>query len=386
LPVNQKYAAYLKEHMKIGIVLMNLGGPTNRDAVRPFLYNLFKDEDIIKLGGGVFQELLAKTISKFRAPNVAEDYEEINGCPKGCTGNKHCPNRKNGVRSTCCSPINGLSEKQRRALEKHLRNQLPQQDVNVYVAMRYWVPFADNTMDDMTDDGITHAVFVPLYPQFSWTTTGSSFRDWESKRKAKFGDNTPWKEFHVKNYHLNPHYLKALNSRIDEALAEMEEETRNKTHLIFSAHGTPVLEVKSGDPYTIEIKETMEAIMDLRGRKESYWLGFQSKVGPQKWTQPNTAELVKRHLQYGIKNFLMIPIAFVTDHIETLYELGVELVEDVSGYGLENLTVTRGLNDHPEFIKALGLEVMRKLNHELNIAKPEVEQSQLKSEVVSTNV
>ena len=303
---------------------MNLGGPTGRDAVRPFLYNLFKDEDIIKLGGGVFQEILAKTVSKFRSPGIADDYEEINGCPNGCTGNKCCPNRKNKVVSEACSPINGLTEKQRRALEKNLKGLLPDdQFVKVYTCMRYWIPFADTVMDEMVEDGITHAVFVPLYPQFSWTTSGSSFRDWEFNRKLKFGDEMPWKEFHVKNYHLNPNYLSALNSRIDEALESMDEETRNKTHLIFSAHGTPLLEVRSGDPYTVEIKETMEAIMDMRGRKESYWLGFQSKVGPQKWTQPNTEELVIRHLEYGIRNFLMIPIAFVTDHIETLYELGV---------------------------------------------------------------
>src|SRR5699024_4726982 len=107
----------------------------------------------------------------------------------------------------------------------------------------------------------------------------------------------------------------------------------------------------------------MEAIMDMRGRNKSYWLGFQSKVGFQKWTQPNTAELVKRHIQYGIKNFLMIPIAFVSDHIETLYELGLELPEDLEeeGYTFENLTVTEGLNDHPGYISALAGEVKKRL-------------------------
>lgn len=355
------------EDMKIGVVLMNLGGPTNEEAVRPFLYNLFKDEDIIKLGGGFFQELLAKTISKFRSPGVAEDYKEINGCPKGCTGNKHCPNRKNKVVSDCCSPINGLTERQRRGLQKSLNTVLPGHEVKVYTCMRYWIPFADTILEEMRADGITHAVMVPLYPQFSWTTTGSSYRDWETQRNKMFGDELPWKEFYVKNYHRNPHYLQAMNARIDEALAEMDEETRSKTHLIFSAHGTPVLEVKSGDPYTIEIRETMEAIMDMRGRRESYWLGFQSKVGPQKWTQPNTAELVERHIQYGIKNFLMIPIAFVTDHIETLYELGVELVEDLheKGYEVENMKVMGGINDHPKYIDALTDVVLNKLRHEL---------------------
>lgn len=363
------------ENIRIGVVLMNLGGPTGEDAVRPFLYHLFQDEDIIKLGGGKVQDLFANVISKFRAPSVAEDYKEINGCPKGCTGNKHCLNRQNKRVSNCCSPINGLTESQRRGLEKHFKKAMPELTVKVYTCMRYWLPFAETTMEDMVEDGITHAVMLPLYPQFSWTTTGSSYRDWETKREKRFGDENPWKEFHVKNYHRNRNYLEAMNHRIDEALAEMDEETRNKTHLIFSAHGTPLLEVRSGDPYTVEIKETMEAIMEIRDRKEPYWLGFQSKVGPQKWTQPNTVDLVQRHLEYGIKNFLMIPIAFVTDHIETLYELGVELVEDLEeeGYEFENISVMKGLNDHPLYIQALADEVLKKLEHELPEIKSEQE-------------
>jgi len=355
--------------MRVGVVLMNLGGPTHEDNVRIFLKNLFSDEDIIKLGGGVTQKLFANVISKFRAPNVAEDYKEINGCPKGCTGSKHCFNRKNKVVSDCCSPINGLTESQRRTLEKYFSNILPEHDVKVYTCMRYWLPFADQVMDDMIEDGITHTVLMPLYPQFSWTTTGSSFRDWENVVKEKFGDEgTPWKEFHVKNYHLNESYLQAFNDRIDEALSEMDDDTRNKTHFIFSAHGTPLLEVRSGDPYTVEIKETMEAIMERREVKNSYWLGFQSRVGPQKWTQPNTEDLVRRHLEYGIKNFLMIPIAFVTDHIETLFELGVELVEDLEeeGFEFDNFAVMKGLNDHPHYIKALAEETIRVLGHEID--------------------
>lgn len=354
--------------MRIGVVLMNLGGPTHENNVRTFLKNLFQDEDIIKMGGGITQKLFANVISKFRAPSVAEDYKEINGCPKGCTGNKHCLNRLNKEVSECCSPINGLTENQRRELEKYFKKVLPQHEVKVYTCMRYWLPFADQIIDDMVEDEITHTVLMPLYPQFSWTTTGSSFRDWENVIREKFPNGEkPWKEFHVKNYYNNESYLGAINDRIDESLEEMDEETRQKTHFIFSAHGTPLLEVRSGDPYTVEIRETMEAVMDRREHKNSYWLGFQSKVGPQKWTQPNTEELVKRHLDYGIKNFLMVPIAFVTDHIETLYELGVELVEDLEeeGYEFENLRVMGGLNDHPGFIKALAEETLNCLKHEV---------------------
>lgn len=354
--------------MKIGVVLMNLGGPTNEDNVRTFLKNLFSDEDIIKLGGGTLQNLFANLISKFRAPSVAEDYKEINGCPKGCTGSKYCYNKQNKVVSACCSPINGLTESQRRSLGKYFKKNLNKTDIKVYTCMRYWLPFADTIMDEMVEDGITHTVLLPLYPQFSWTTSGSSFRDWEDVAKKKFPNGKrPWKEYHVKNYHRNESYLKAINNRIDEALAGMDEDTRRKTHFIFSAHGTPLLEVRSGDPYTVEIKETVEAVMERRDEKHPYWLSFQSKVGPQKWTQPNTEDLVQRHLEYGIKNFLMIPIAFVTDHIETLYELGVELVENLEeeGFEFENLKVMDGLNDHPDFIKALAEETVHCLQHEI---------------------
>jgi ferrochelatase len=354
--------------MKIGIVLMNLGGPTHEDNVRDFLRNLFSDEDIIKLGGGKTQQLFANVISKFRAPNVAEDYKEINGCPKGCTGSKYCFNRKNRVVSDCCSPINGLTESQRRSLEKYVKKIVPEHEVRVFTCMRYWLPFADTIMDEMVEEEITHAVLMPLYPQFSWTTTGSSFRDWETVANKKFEHGKrPWKEFYVKNYHRNESYLKAINDRIDEALDEMDDETRRKTHIIFSAHGTPMLEVRSGDPYTVEIKETMEAVMERREEKHSYWLGFQSRVGPQKWTEPNTEDLVRRHLEYGIRNFLMVPIAFVTDHIETLFELGVELVEDLEeeGFEFENMKVMEGLNEHPDFIKALAEESLNCLKHEI---------------------
>lgn len=372
--------------MRIGIVLMNLGGPTHEDNVSIFLKNLFKDEDIIKLGGGSIQNTFAGIISKFRAPSVAEDYKKINGCPKGCTGSKHCLNRQNKIVSECCSPINGLTEAQRRGLEKYFKKILPDHDINVYTCMRYWLPSAEQVMDELVEDGITHTVFMPLYPQFSWTTTGSSFRDWENVLKEKFPNGQkPWKEFHVKNYYLNESYLDAINDRIDEALDRMDDETRRKTHLIFSAHGTPLLEVRSGDPYTTEIKETMEAVMARREEKNSYWLGFQSKVGPQKWTQPNTENLVRRHLEYGIKNFLMIPIAFVTDHIETLYELSVELVENLEeeGFTFESIKVMEGLNDHPGYIRALAEEATQCLQHEIPADSIQWDQQKQKNTVTT---
>lgn len=354
------------KQIKLGVVLMNLGGPTTAEAVRPFLYNLFSDTDIIKLGGGAVQNSLARTISKFRSPKVADKYRMISGCTNGCEGNHLCPNRKEGKISDCCSPINHLTEAQRQALELALKEALPGTFVKVYTAMRYWVPFAGPTMDEMTADGITHTVLLPLYPHFSWTTSGSSYRDWENvKKEKKIEDKSGWEEYIIKNYHLNDHYLRAMNARIDETLADFDDVVRPKTHFLFSAHGTPVSEVASGDVYTKHIEETVEAIMKLRNRHEPYWLGYQSRVGPSKWTQPNTVDLIKRLLDYGIRNLLVIPVAFVTDHIETLHELNVELREELreEGYIVENLKVIKGLNDHPLFISALLDEVMKRVRH-----------------------
>jgi protoporphyrin/coproporphyrin ferrochelatase len=352
---------------KLGVVVTNLGGPTSEEVVKEFLYNLFRDEDIIKLGGGKFQTGLASVISKLRYKKIAEKYREINGCPKGCMGSKYCLNRQNKVVSDCCSPINPLTELQRRTLEKTLKEELPDFEVKVYTAMRYWRPFAWQVMDEMIQDGIEHAVLLPLYPHFSWTTTGSSLRDWEQVRKdfIKEGKQPAWSEYTVKSYHLSKPFLEAVNERIDEGMQRFTPEERAKVHLIFTAHGTPILEVESGDPYTDQIVETVEAIMDMRDRRENYWVSYQSRVGPQKWTQPNTEDLVKRLIEYGVQHFLMIPVAFVTDHIETLHELGIELPEELEEdkYHFEKLEVTGGLNDHPKFIRALVDEVLFRIEH-----------------------
>jgi protoporphyrin/coproporphyrin ferrochelatase len=352
---------------KLGIVLMNLGGPTAEDNIRYFLYNLFSDQDIIRLGGGFFQNLLAKTISKFRAPKIAVNYKAINGCPKGCMGSKYCLNRKNRVVSTCCSPINSLTELQRRTIERKLRAELPGFDVKVYTAMRYWLPFASDIMDEMLKDGIEEAVLMPLYPQFSWTTSGSSFRDWENIRQKfkKEGREITWNEYVIKSYHLNQNYLDAVNERIDQTLERFSKADRSKVHIVFTAHGTPIVEVESGDPYTRQMNETVEAIMEMRGRKEDYWISFQSRVGPQKWTQPNTEDLVMRLIEYGVQYLLMVPIAFVTDHIETLMELDIELREAIEEEGkhIKQLEVMPGLNDHPLFMQAVADEIYYRTQH-----------------------
>ncbi|MGM0739660.1 MAG: ferrochelatase, partial [Bacteroidota bacterium] len=241
-------------------------------------------------------------------------------------------------------------------------------DVKVYTAMRYWVPFDYDIFEEAVADGIEHLVMLPLYPQFSFTTTGSSFRNWESIRNNRPEDSTPptWQEYLVGQYHLNPHYLSALNQRIDERLNEdFSEEERSKLHLVFTAHGTPLSEVDKGDPYTRQIEETVKAIMQLRHYRETHWLGYQSRVGPSKWTQPNTEELVLRLIDYGVKHMVLIPVAFVTDHIETAHELDIELREVIEEQNkhVEKMVVSKGLNDHPGFLAALEDEISKKIKH-----------------------
>lgn len=342
----------LPSSARLGVVLLNLGGPTSAAACKPFLYNLFTDPDIIKLGGGFWQRQLARLISNRRGPKIAEKYAEINICTAGCNGNAHCENKASG--SPCCSPLNPLTEQQRAALEQHLRGSVSAELVRVYAAMRYWEPFTATTLADLKADGITHVVLLPLYPQFSWTTTGSSLREWHTQMP-----NPTWQQSIVRNYHLAPSFLEAFSERIDEALARFPEANRSSVQLVFSAHGTPLAEVRSGDPYTREIEATVAALMQLRGYDRPHWLSYQSRVGPAKWTQPNTEDLVKRLLAYGVNRLLLVPIAFVTDHIETLMELNTELREDVAGMGLQQLEVTEGLNNHPLFILALAEQVHR---------------------------
>lgn len=353
---------------RIGVVLLNLGGPTSEPAVRSFLENLFGDRDIINLGGGGFQKRLARLIARLRYKGVAEKYREISGCPDGCQGSKYCPNRQNKVVSDCCSPINSLTELQRKSLEKQLEKSWPDHFVKVYTAMRYWVPFDYDVFDEALHDGIEHLVLLPLYPHFSYTTTGSSYRNWEHIRNKRASeDRKPgWQEYLIGQYHLNPKYLSALNQRIDERLQEdFTEDERRKVHLVFTAHGTPLSEVEKGDPYTKHIEETVDAIMKMRNYRETHWLGYQSRVGPSKWTQPNTEDLVFRLIDYGIKHMLLIPVAFVTDHIETAHELDIELRQEIKNRAkyVDKMVISKGLNDHPDFLAALEDEISLKIGH-----------------------
>lgn len=315
---------------RIAVVLLNLGGPDSLEAIEPFLYNLFCDPDIFKLPFG--QKMLAKFISSKRAPKVAEEYKLIGGK----------------------SPINEWTELQRSMLEKNLRN--INAGIDVHIAMRYWKPLTDETVAKVEAGNYDKIILLPLYPHYSITTIGSSFNEWDRHYK---GDKS--KLIYIGNYQTNEKYIAALNQRIDETILRFPENVKENIQLVFSAHGTPVSLVKKGDPYSIQIKETVDAVMKARNYSHSHHQCFQSKVGPMKWLEPATDTMIEELSAAGKKNLLIIPISFVSDHVETLFELDIEYRHVADKCGIENYIVMKGLNDSQLFIEALAELVKSKI-------------------------
>ncbi|MBI1937896.1 MAG: ferrochelatase [Ignavibacteriales bacterium] len=315
---------------KTAVVLFNLGGPDSLESVEPFLYNLFCDPDIFKLPFG--QKLFAKIISSRRAPKIVEEYKLIGGK----------------------SPLNEWTELQRSMLEESLRKD--NRDIDVHTAMRYWKPLTKEIVAKVQNGKYDKIILLPLYPHYSITTTGSSFNEW----KRHCTDDKS-KLVYVNSYQTNEKYVAAINERIDESLLRFPENVRKDVQLVFSAHGTPVSLVKKGDPYSHQIKETMEAVMNTRKNSHEYHLCFQSKVGPMKWLEPATAKKIEELSSQDKKNLLIIPISFVSDHVETLFELNIEYRHVAEKVGIENYVVMTGLNDSKLFVEALKNLVEQKL-------------------------
>lgn len=246
---------------KIAVVLFNLGGPDSLDAVQPFLENLFNDPDIFKLP---FQRTLARFIAKKRAPKVQEEYKLIGGK----------------------SPIGYWTELQRKTLEDKLRNE--NLNIDVITAMRYWHPLTSEAVYKVEQENYDKIFLLPLYPHFSISTTGSSFNEW---KRLYRGESS--KLVHINSYFNDYNYLEAVNQRIEESLLKFPKEIRNNVQLVFSAHGTPQSYVKKGDPYLCEIMTCVDEIMKLRNHSHEHHLCFQSKVGPQKWLEPATDDMIK---------------------------------------------------------------------------------------------
>ncbi len=328
---------------RIGVVLLNLGGPNKREDVAPFLYNLFMDPAIIDIPlGGVLRHWLCKYISSRRSQRVGDDYDQIGGG----------------------SPINRLTREQARTLETRLQRQYGDDagaQFRTYIAMRYWHPLSEETADEMKRDGINKVVLLPLYPQYSKTTTGSSLIYWWMLEAES--EIPKWDTTYVFEYAANPKYVQAVSERIDEALQRFPRSMRERVHLVFSAHGTPLKEMKGRrDPYCCLIHSTVDRVMVQRSHDRPFHVAFQSKVGPSEWLTPSTADKVTQLAKEGREALLIVPVAFVTDHIETAFELDVELRHEAEEAGCRHFEVTSGLNCHPLFIQALAEAVVAQLD------------------------
>ena len=320
---------------RTGVVLLNLGGPDSLEAVEPFLFNLFSDPDIIDFPFSfLFRKRLAKIISTRRSPGVIKQYEEIGGK----------------------SPIRQLTEQQASLLEEELNQQGV--DARVYVAMRYWKPSTEEVLDAIDRDGVSRVVLLPLYPQYSKATTVSSVKEWEKQvglRGLKIDTEL------IESYFDFLPYIDAFVERVEQGLARFPEEQRPEVNILFSAHGTPMKLVRQGDPYSQHIAKTIELIMARGEFRQPHHLCYQSKVGPLKWLEPSTPDMIHKLASEGVKDMLLVPVAFASDHLETLFELGIEYRRQAKEAGVRQYEVTEGLNDSPKFIGALAQLVVEKL-------------------------
>jgi len=312
---------------RVGVVLFQLGGPDSLAAVEPFLYNLFCDPDIIdfpfsRLG----RRPLAKLISSTRAKKAARHYASIGGC----------------------SPIRHFTEQQAHALEAELlRDGL---DARCVVAMRYWHPFTTEAIARLQHAGVDQIVLLPLYPQYSRTTTGSSLNEW----RRRWHDTLP--TFCVDKFYRNPLYIQAVAEKVNEALALFPDP--DAAELVFSAHSVPLSVIEEGDPYEQQIKETTALVMQHGAWTNPHRLCYQSKVGASRWLQPTLRATLRQLTAEGRRNVCVIPISFVSDHVETLGEIDHCAREEARLLGIERFVMTQGLNTSPTFIRALAASVL----------------------------
>ena len=309
---------------KTCILLMNMGGPATLDDVEPFLYNLFMDPDIIEIPlGKLLRPFIARKISKKRSAKVRGYYEKIGGG----------------------SPLLRLTENQAKALETTLSSC---GDFKTFVAMRYSPPFTEEAISKMILEEPGRIVLLPLYPQYSGTTSGSSFNEFHRiwKKIGREGVNI----VEIKDWHNHSGYINAWVDLIKESL---EVTGNDNTHIIFSAHGIPQKMVENGDPYQKQTEETVRLILEKLKWEGAWHLSYQSKVGPVKWLEPATDKLLEELGQRGVESVLMVPISFVSDHSETLYEMDIQYKEMAKEMGIKNFTRTKTANCNPVFIEAL---------------------------------
>jgi ferrochelatase len=315
--------------MKLGVLLFNMGGPETLADVRPFLFNLFSDPEIVRLPVRAMQKPLAWLISKARHKKSSGYYAQIGGG----------------------SPLRRITEEQAAALRKELARRSV--EANVYVGMRYWRPTADEAIDQIIRDGVDELVLLPLYPQFSVSTTGSSFKDFEALMGKRNGLQRMRRRY-IRQWHTHKTYIEALARQIAGEIENFPDPNPRRVHLLFSAHSVPQSYIEKGDPYLGHIEETVRLVSEALGGHSPVHLSFQSKVGPVKWLEPSTDAKLRELAAKGAEQVLAIPISFVSDHIETLYELDILYKHLADEIGIKTYRRVPALNCDPTFINSLA--------------------------------
>lgn len=312
---------------KKGILLLNLGGPDNLEAVRPFLFNLFSDRDIIRLGPKILQKPIAWFIASRRYEKTQDAYSLIGGG----------------------SPIKRITAQQAAALKDALG-----QDCNadVFVGMRYWEPFIEDIVKEMHDGGIASFLALSLYPQYSIATTGSAYT---AVKKAL--NKYPMECVFAAPWYDHPKYIEALARLIKKEIAIDGPDI----HVLYSAHSLPKSFIDAGDPYADQIDATVD-LVNRRLKEDGVNVishrSWQSRSGPVKWLEPSTDEMIRRLGDEGVRDLLIVPISFVSDHIETLYEVDMLYRELAKKHGIM-LRRIESLNTDTMFIEALKDVVVR---------------------------
>ena len=303
------------------VILLQMGGPDSLDAVKPFLLNLFTDRDIIRIGPAVLQPLIARFIVRKRSPKVIGYYEKIGGR----------------------SPIRELTEAQATALEERLGS-----GYRCFVAMRYSRPSTLDALAAARKAGCRRIIALSLYPHYSRATTGSSINE---LKRVLATSGTAFEVSYIDRFYSHPLYIAALTEKVEEGLEHFPD--RSGVDIVFSAHSLPQSFIDSGDPYLSHIQETVRLVMARLGDVHHH-LAFQSKAGPVKWLEPSTEEMIQSLAGKGCRNMLMVPLSFVSDHIETLYEVDIQYGEEAAAHGIMNFRRSPSLNSSPLFMECLA--------------------------------
>ncbi|MDB9957348.1 ferrochelatase [Candidatus Pelagibacter sp.] len=321
--------------MKKAIILFNLGGPDKLENVEPFLFNLFNDPAILNLPT-FLRYPLAKLISNRRAPVAKKIYTELGGS----------------------SPILKLTKEQSDALEKKLNQTQEEDEYKCFIIMRCWNPRAKDVIKDVQLYGPDEVVLMPLYPQYSAATSGSSIKEWKDVCKK---NNYNVKTSTICCYPTDQNFINAHTKEIIKKIKDLKN-----FKLIFSAHGLPEKNIKKGDPYQWQVEQSVKKIVESLNDENLDWiLSYQSRVGPLKWIGPSTETIIIENSKIG-KHIVLVPIAFVSEHSETLVELDIEYKEIADANGCKNYTRVPALGINEDFIKAMSELIIKKNEYKIS--------------------